>query len=118
MEKLMSEAYRVMTIGMLIDHIEDGIKAQDLEPIMLTIDEVYEMFTDSNLDVTVDGNHLGTMVGLQWALEMMRESQDVVWKIAYDHDFGRDEWINAIKHIEARLQKEDDPCAWALLVTD
>jgi hypothetical protein len=118
MEKLMSEAYRVMTIGMLIDHIEKGIEAQDLEPIMLTIDEVYEMFTDTNVDVTVDGNHLGTMVGLRWALEMLRESQDVIWQVAYNHDFGRDEWTKAINHVEAMLQKEDDPCAWALLVTD
>ena len=118
MEKLMSEAYRVMTISMLIDHIEDGIKAQDLEPIMLTIDEVYEMFTDSNLDVTVDGNHLGTMVGLRWALEMLRESQDVIWKVAYNHDFNREAWIKAIKHVEKMLKHDDDPCAWALLVTD
>jgi len=118
MEELMSEKYHVMTIGMLIDEIEKGIKAQNLEPIMLTIDEVYEMFTDSNLDVTVDGNHLGTMVGLQWALEMLRESQDVIWQVAYNHDFGRDEWINAIKHVEARVQASADPCAWALLVTD
>ena len=118
MEELMSEKYHVMTIGMLIDEIEKGIKAQNLEPIMLTIDEVYEMFTDSNLDVTVDGNHLGTMVGLRWALEMMRESQDVIWQVAYNHDFGRDEWINAIKHVEARVVASDDPCAWALLISD
>lgn len=118
MEKLMSEAYRVMTPGMLIDHIEDGIKAQDLEPLMLTTDEIYEMFTDTNVDVTVDGNHLGTMVGLEWALKMLRESQDVIWQVAYNHDFGRDEWTKAINHVEALLENESDPNAWVLQVTD
>jgi hypothetical protein len=118
MENLMSEAYRVMTIGMLIDHIEHGIKAQDLEPILLTIDEVYEMFTDSNVDVTVDGNHLGTMVGLEWALKALRESQDVIWRVAYNHDLGRDKWTNAIKHVEELLEKQSDKDAWVLQVTD
>ena len=118
MEKLMSEAYHVMTIGMLIDHIEDGVKVQDLEPLMLNTSEIYEMFTDTNVDVTVDGNHLGTMVGLEWALKMLRESQDVIWQVAYNHDFGRDEWINAIKHVEGLLEKQPDKDAWVLQVTD
>lgn len=118
MEKLMFEKYRVMTVGMLIDHIEHAIRSQGLDDLMLTTDEVYEMFTDSNIDVTVDGNHLGTMVGLAWALEVLRESQDVIWKVAYNHDLGRHEWITAIQFVEGLLAKEPDQDAWVLAVTD
>ena len=118
MKKLMFEAYKVMTLGMLIDTIEEHIKAIDPDStIMLCTDEVYEMFTETSIDVTVDGNHLGTMVGLDWALEQLRDNPDAIWHIAYNHDLPRETWREALAKVQELHQAQFDPSAWCLQVT-
>jgi hypothetical protein len=114
MQKLISEQYKVMTLGMLIDAIEICLPAS-LGTVCLNTSEVYDIYTEV-CDVTVDGNHMGTIVSLEHTIEMF-EHADVAHEMWMLHNIPHNDWHLAMTKLREVWKMTADPNAWCVLVT-
>ncbi len=115
MSKLISEQYKVMTLSMLIDAIEICLPAS-LGTVCLNTSEVYDIYTEI-CDVTVDGNHLGTIVSLEHTIEMF-EHADVAQEMWDNQNIPHKDWQLAMTKLREIWKMTPDPHAWCVLVTD
>jgi hypothetical protein len=114
MQKLISEQYKVMTLGMLIDAIE--ICLPSAIGAMFNTSEVYDILTEV-CDVTVDGNHMGTIVSLEHVIEMF-EHADVAHEAWMLQNIPHEDWQRAMMQLREVWKMTPDPNAWVVLVTD
>lgn len=114
MFQLMFEKYKVMTLGMLIDAIQVCLDSKYDAQLDTTF--VYDTLTEI-CDVTVDGNHLGTVVSLEWVIEQFatRKVQNEMWM---EYAIPHVAWRACIAKLHDVWQQTPDPNAWTVLVTD
>ena len=100
MQKLLNEKYKVMTLSMLIDAIEICLPAS-FGVALLNTSEVYDIYTEV-CDVTVDGNHMGTIVSLEHTIEMFEHADEHMHEIflARDGYMGNKEYASCEEHEE------------------
>lgn len=115
MFQLMFEKYKVMTLGMLIDALELCLDSK--YAVNFDTTWVYNMLTEQ-CDVTVDGNHLGTVVSLECVIDMFGDSDDVAAEVWLEYSIPRGVWHACIAKLRKVWQMTPDPNAWAVLVTD
>jgi hypothetical protein len=114
MFQLMFEKYKVMTLGMLIDAIQVCLDSK--YDVQLDTTFVYDTLTEV-CDVTVDGNHLGTVVSLEWVIEKFGGS-DVQGEMWMEYAIPHVAWRECIAKLHDVWQMTPDPNAWCVLVTD
>ena len=114
MFQLMFEKYKVMTLGMLIDALELCLDSK--YAVNFDTTWVYNLLTEQ-CDVTVDGNHLGTVVSLEHVIEMF-EHADVAHEAMLEYQIPRAVWHACIAKLGKVWRMTPDPNAWVVLVTD
>jgi hypothetical protein len=115
MSKLLNEKYKVMTLSMLIEAIEICLP-ESFGVRCINTSEIYDIYTEV-CDVTVDGNHLGTLVSLEHTIDMF-ENADVAQEMWMLQNISHEEWANAMTKLREVWQMTPDPDAWCVLVTD
>ena len=114
MFELMFEKYKVMTLGMLIDAIQKCLDSKYDAQLDTTF--VYDTLTEI-CDVTVDGNHLGTVISLEWTLDEFakRKVQNEMWM---EYAIPHVAWRDCIAKLYSVWEQLPDKDAWVVLVTD
>jgi len=115
MFQLMFEKYKCMTLGMLIDALELCLDSQ--YQVHFDTTWLYDTLTEI-CDVTVDGNHLGTVVSLEEVINMFGGSDDVAHEVYIEYSIPRIPWQACIEKLKKVWQMTPDPNAWVVLVTD
>lgn len=82
------DCYKVISLGNLAEMF-DNIQHVD-DDMVLSTTMLYEIATDV-CDVTVDGNHCGTMVGLMWFLEQLMDAGATEYA-EENGNYANDDW--------------------------
>lgn len=114
MFQLMFEKYKVMTLSMLIVAIETCLDSK--YDVQLNTTFIYDTLTEV-CDVTVDGNHLGTVLSLEWIIQEFATTkvQNEMWM---EYSIPHKAWRACIEKLDNVWQQTPDPHAWVVLVTD
>lgn len=114
--KFFFEPYQAISLGNLCELFDDQYYGDDITDCLTT--SLMVDIAQDVLDVTVDGNHCGTLVGLRWFLEQLQS--DAVAEYANDsYDYDQTKWTESWKAIHDEFVKEHDKTAfYCVNITD
>jgi hypothetical protein len=114
--KFFFEPIPSISLGNLCEMFDNQYYGDDISDC-LTTSFMMDIAQDV-LDITVDGSHCGTLVGLAWFLEQMCQDE-ASWYAADNNDYDREKWITSWTSVYDEFMKEHNETAFYYVnVTD
>jgi len=110
--KFLLEPLQTITLSNLCEMF-DNLYSPDAETFLRP--SLMMSIAEDTLDITVDGMHCGTLVGLQWFLEQMTHD-NVAWVAHENDDFDKDKWVEVWNQIHDGYLKVEKMQRFAYLI--